>query len=86
MAPADGKYHDPRRRAPHDQTAHGRRRYPYSTCRDSGRATGIIAYLEMGGVIEKTQQVAARESPWTTRLYDRTQDDLTLDEIERIAI
>jgi site-specific recombinase XerD len=50
------------------------------------RATGITAYLENGGTIEKAQQIAAHESPRTTKLYDRTKDELTLDEIERIAI
>jgi integrase/recombinase XerD len=30
--------------------------------------------------------VAAHESPRTTRLYDRTGDDITLDEVERISI
>jgi hypothetical protein len=50
------------------------------------RATGITAYLENGGTIEKAQQIAAHESPKTTKLYDRTSDQVTLDEIERIAI
>ena len=50
------------------------------------RATGITAYLEAGGTIEKAQQIAAHESPKTTKLYDRTSDQITLDEIERIAI
>jgi hypothetical protein len=31
-------------------------------------------------------QIAAHESPRTTKLYDRTSDQITLDEIERIAI
>ncbi|MEQ8849902.1 tyrosine-type recombinase/integrase [Botrimarina sp.] len=50
------------------------------------RATGITAYLENGGTIEKAQAIAAHESPRTTKLYDRTGDELTLDEIERILI
>jgi integrase/recombinase XerD len=50
------------------------------------RATGITAYLENGGTIEKAQQIAAHESPRTTKLYDRTSNELTLDEIERIVI
>jgi len=50
------------------------------------RATGITAYLENGGTIEHAQAIAAHESPRTTKLYDRTNDTLTLDEIERIAI
>ena len=48
------------------------------------RATGITAYLENGGTIENAQAIAAHESPRTTKLYDRTSDEITLDEIERI--
>jgi site-specific recombinase XerD len=50
------------------------------------RATGITAYLECGGTIEKAQQIAAHESPRTTKLYDRTNDQVNLDEIEKIAL
>lgn len=50
------------------------------------RATGITAYLENGGTLEHAQQIAAHESPRTTKLYDRTTDQINLDEIERIAI
>lgn len=50
------------------------------------RATGITAYLENGGTIEHAQQIAAHESPRTTKLYDRTNDAISLDEIERIVI
>jgi integrase/recombinase XerD len=50
------------------------------------RATGITAYLENGGTIEHAQQIAAHESPKTTKLYDRTNDRITLDEVEKIVI
>jgi len=50
------------------------------------KATGITAYLENGGTLEHAQQIAAHESPRTTKLYDRTSDQISLDEIERIAI
>jgi integrase/recombinase XerD len=50
------------------------------------RATGITAYLENGGTIEHAQAIAAHESPRTTKLYDRTNEQITLDEIERITI
>ena len=50
------------------------------------RATGITAYLEAGGTLENAQAMAAHESPRTTKLYDRTDDEITLDEVERIAI
>ncbi len=57
-----------------------------NTCCHSFRATGITAYLENGGTIENAQAIAAHESPRTTKLYDRTRDEVTLDEIERIVI
>src|SRR5205823_4947767 len=41
------------------------------------RATGITAYLANG---------AAHESPRTTKLYDRTKERLTQDEVERIRL
>jgi site-specific recombinase XerC len=49
-------------------------------------ATGITAYLEAGGTLENAQAIAVHESPRTTKLYDRTGDEITLDEVERITI
>jgi integrase len=48
------------------------------------RATGITVYMEAGGTLENAQNMAAHESPRTTKLYDRTSDAITLDEVERI--
>src|SRR5438874_13428291 len=45
------------------------------------RATGITAYMLNGGTLEHAQQIAAHSSPRTTKLYDRTKDEITLDEI-----
>jgi integrase/recombinase XerD len=59
---------------------------PPTTCCHTFRATGITAYLENGGTLEKAQAIAAHESPRTTKLYDRTGDAITLEEVERIAI
>jgi site-specific recombinase XerD len=59
---------------------------PPSTCCHTFRATGITAYLENGGTLEKAQAIAAHASPRTTKLYDRTSDVLTLEEIEKIGI
>lgn len=59
---------------------------PSSTCCHTFRATGITAYLQNGGRIENAQAIAAHESPRTTKLYDRTGDEITLDEVEKIAI
>jgi hypothetical protein len=36
--------------------------------------------------LENAQAMAALESPRTTRLYDRTGDEITVDEVERISI
>jgi integrase/recombinase XerD len=49
------------------------------------RATGITQYLKNGGKLEHVQQIAAHESPRTTKLYDRRDDEVTLDEVERIV-
>jgi integrase len=49
------------------------------------RGTGITLYLLNGGSLEHAQQMAAHESPRTTKLYDRTQDEISLDEVERIV-
>jgi integrase len=50
------------------------------------RATGITAYLKNSGKLEVAQQIANHESPRTTKLYDRRNDEISLDEIERITI
>ncbi len=50
------------------------------------RASGITAYLENGGVLEKAAVMAAHASTRTTQLYDRRDDQLTLDEFEKIQI
>ena len=50
------------------------------------RAVGITNYLENGGTLERAQLLAAHSSPRTTKLYDRTCDKITLDEVERIVI
>ena len=50
------------------------------------RATGITAYLLNNGSLEKAQMMAAHESPRTTKLYDRTNDQISLDEVERILL
>jgi len=52
----------------------------------SFRATGITEYLKNGGKLEVAQQMAAHESARTTGLYDRRDDQVSLDEVERIII
>jgi len=46
----------------------------------------VFRHSSPSGALENTQEMAAHESPRTTKLYDRTGDEITLDEVERIAI
>ena len=55
-------------------------------CCHTFRATGITATCEEGGTIEKAQAIAYHESPKTTKLYDRTSDQIDLNEIEKVRI
>jgi integrase len=50
------------------------------------RATGITAYLKNGGKLEIAQQMAGHSNPKTTSLYDRRNDEVSMDEVERILI
>jgi integrase len=59
---------------------------PEDICCHTFRATGITNFLQNGGTIERAQKIAAHESPRTTKLYDRTSDEPTLDDIEKIQI
>ena len=52
----------------------------------SFRATGITVCLLNGGLLEYAQQMAAHESSSTTKLYDRRNDQVTLDQVERIIL
>jgi integrase/recombinase XerD len=51
----------------------------------SFRATGITTYLQNGGKLEIAQQMAGHESARTTGLYDRRNDTVALDEVERVV-
>jgi len=53
-------------------------------CNHTFRGTGITAYLENGGTLEKARQMAAHAR--TTQLYDRREDRVTLDEVVKINI
>lgn len=50
------------------------------------RATGITTYMLNGGSLENAQAIAGHESPRTTKLYDRTNDEITVEEVERIRL
>jgi integrase/recombinase XerD len=59
---------------------------PTAICNHSFRATGITEYLRNDGKVEVAQQMAGHSDPRTTKLYDRRQDEISLDEVERILI
>jgi hypothetical protein len=61
-------------------------RFSKFSIQDANLTTGITVYLEAGGALESAQAMAADESPRTTKLYDRTGDEITLNEVEPIAI
>jgi len=50
------------------------------------RATGITTYLKNEGALETAAQIANHSSTRTTQLYDRRDDEVSLDEVERIRI
>jgi len=52
----------------------------------SFRATGITAYLKAGGTLENAAAMANHASTRTTQLYDRRQEAISLDEVERIRL
>ena len=63
-----------------------RAQLPPELCCHTFRATGITNYLQNGGSLETAARIAGHASTRTTQLYNRSQDDLTLCEIERIRI
>jgi hypothetical protein len=52
----------------------------------TSHATGITAYLKNNGTLEDVQYLANYKSPRTTRLYDRRNEEISLDEMEKISI
>lgn len=46
----------------------------------------ITAYLKNAGKLEHAQNMANHSPPRTTKLYDRREEEISLDEVERIAI
>jgi len=59
---------------------------PAEICNHSLRGTGITKYLRNGGELETAAKIAGHESTRTTQLYGRTDNELSLNEIERIHI
>lgn len=59
---------------------------PTKVCCHTFRATGITAYLSNGGTLEHAQRIAAHDSVRSTKLYDRTSNEPSACEIEKISI
>ena len=59
---------------------------PAEICAHSFRGTGITEYLRNGGDLEVAARIAGHESIRTTQLYNRLNEKISLDEIERIHI
>lgn len=59
---------------------------PAEICNHTFRGTGITEFLRNGGELETAARIAGHDSTRTTQIYDRTEQELTLDEIERILI
>jgi hypothetical protein len=57
-----------------------------AVCSHTFQASGITNYLENKGTLAKAQAIAAHSSPRTTKLYDRTSDQVDLGESEKIQI
>lgn len=56
-------------------------------CNHTFRGTGITAYLRNeDSKLEHAQQIAGHSDPKTTLLYDRRNDEISLDEVEKIGI
>jgi site-specific recombinase XerD len=55
-------------------------------CNHTFRASGITNFLRNGGSRDNAQKIAAHEDIRTTALYDRRDDEVSLDEIERIRL
>jgi integrase/recombinase XerD len=45
------------------------------------QATGLTIYVENDRRLEHAQRMAGHESPRTTKLYERTKDEITLSEM-----
>ena len=54
-------------------------------CCHSFRATGITEYMSAGGSLDIAQRIAGHSQLSTTKIYDRSRDRLTMDEIEKIS-
>jgi adenine-specific DNA methylase len=59
---------------------------PAHICNHPFPATPLTTFLLNGATVEKAQTIASHESAKATKLYNRRNDEITPDEIERILI
>ena len=59
---------------------------PAEICAHSFRGTGITEYLRNGGDLKVAARIPGHESTCTTQLYNRLNEEISLDEIQRIHI
>jgi integrase len=59
---------------------------PPAICNHTFRATGITVFRANGGTLEQAQQIANHASPRTTKLYDRSEDQITHNMIAKVDI
>ncbi len=55
-------------------------------CNHTFRATGITAFLENSGTLERAARIANHASTRTTQLYDRRNDSILQKDVERVDI
>lgn len=69
-----------------DQAPAGAAALPYPPAAIHSGRPPITTYLQDGGTLEHTQTITDHESSPTIKLYDRTREELTFEEVERIRI
>ncbi len=57
---------------------------PAEICCHSFRATGITRYMDNGGRIEHAQRIAGHADARTTKLYDRSENAVRMEEMKKI--
>ena len=57
-----------------------------ASCCHTFRATAITEYVRNGGSVENARKMAARASTRTTKLAIRVDEEMKLDEVERVRI
>jgi len=56
------------------------------SCCHTFRATAITEYVRNGGSVENARKMAAHASTRTTNMYIRVDEEMKLEEVERVRI